>query len=323
VWRTGAATRTDNLEVDVRNTGRAAERAAGRTRFSAVVAPIREDGIVIGTITALSYRPEKRLGDHDKASIESLSAQASVALKNARMFTRLTAANEELREAQAIRDEFVANISHEFRTPLTVISGAAEMLEDQLSESDRNELVRRIRSNSRRLEGMVADVLLAARIDGGRAEPHPRVVDLRSRISTIIEDLGAIGDGVSNEVLPGMSVIADPDHVDRMIVNLLSNAFKYGQPPVVVQARSRAGGIEIVVRDHGAGIAPDVLERLFARFAQGDSGNTRRSMGVGLGLHIVDELARLNRGSVRHEHAQPGAAFVISLPASQPLRATA
>jgi signal transduction histidine kinase len=108
-----------------------------------------------------------------------------------------------------------------------------------------------------------------------------------------------------------------------MIVNLLSNAFKYGQPPVVVQARSRAGGIEIVVRDHGAGIAPDVLERLFARFAQGDSGNTRRSMGVGLGLHIVDELARLNRGSVRHEHAQPGAAFVISLPASQPLRATA
>jgi signal transduction histidine kinase len=110
--------------------------------------------------------------------------------------------------------------------------------------------------------------------------------------------------------------MADPGHVDEIVVNLVENADKYGAPPITVDARRRDDVVELKVCDHGPGVPAEFVPQLFERYSRADATLRHRS-GSGLGLYLVDKLARASGGNVRYEPNDPhGACFIVTLPAA-------
>lgn len=223
----------------------------------------------------------------------------------------LREAVELLEEEDETRTRFVAMVSHELRTPLTAILGATETLQgrwEELDDARRRDLVAVIDRQAARQLRLVNDVLAMSTAMSGTTRSAVRPVEVAELVESTLE---SVTFPVEVDVPASVLVSADPDHLRQMLENLLMNADRYGAPPVIVRAR---GGeeVRIEVVDHGPGIpggfGGDVLEP----FVQGDSGDRRRSSGVGLGLTIVRELSLTN--DVRMEHADtPGGGATIRL----------
>lgn|GEM_PF-3033236 len=227
----------------------------------------------------------------------------------------LREANEALRDALRVKDDFVAVVSHELRTPLTVIRGFAMTLREhgpEMSSADRSRALERIEAQSERLDQLVGELLVAARIQAGGEPVRREALPLRDAVVQQVE-ASASPQGVRVEVAPDLLVLVDPAHLARILDNLLTNAGKYGLPPVVVSAERAGARVQLCVRDHGEGVPEDLQERVFERFAQAEHDTRRTTTGVGLGLAIVRELAGLNGGRIWVEDAAPGARFVLSL----------
>lgn len=224
----------------------------------------------------------------------------------------LEAANRELVERDRLRDRMLGTVSHDLRSPLTVIRGAGQMLLDApLRERDRRELIHRLLRQTSRLRGLIDELLVSAQARGGALEAAREPLDLLPLLATITEDLG-VGELVAppDRVPP---VLADQTHVERILHNLLMNAVKHGAPPVEVTVvpRPETGTVEVHVRDHGRGVPSELRDRVFTEFGRaGDAGP-----GYGLGLAIVTDLARVNGGSITYRDADDGGAcFVLTLP---------
>jgi signal transduction histidine kinase len=127
-------------------------------------------------------------------------------------------------------------------------------------------------------------------------------------VSEAIEQIN--GRDVRVEVDPSLVVTADPERLEQMLINLIANALRHGRPPVVIGAAAVADGVRIEVRDHGPGVRPEARDRLFTPFA----GSAGLPGSTGLGLWIVDRLARAHGGAVGYEPADPGARLVLTLP---------
>src|SRR5439155_13868816 len=119
---------------------------------------------------------------------------------------------------------------------------------------------------------------------------------------------------VTVDVDAALGVRADPDRLQQILVNLAANALRHGEPPVLVQAREVGTAVEVSVRDYGKGVPESVEPALFEQFSTGEPGR----QGIGLGLWIVQQLAWAQGGDVRYEPADPGARFVVTLPAAEP-----
>lgn len=230
----------------------------------------------------------------------------------------LVRVNEELAAASRHKDEFLASVSHELRTPLTVISGFADTMERVPPSARGMDLVMPIQRNVRRLSRLVEDLLTLASLDAGGLEAHPEPIDLGPLLATASSELAGLDPGdVHVEVASGSVVWMDPRHVERAITNLLTNAGQHGAPPIHLTAQPLDDGwVEVVVRDHGPGVAEGARGELFARFARGRE--EVRSSGTGLGLAIVRELVEIGGGELVYEDAAPGARFVLRLPRPQP-----
>jgi signal transduction histidine kinase len=232
---------------------------------------------------------------------------------------QLASTNRALAAASRSKDEFLASVSHELRTPLTVISGFVESLErmhgDQRGVGD---LLDPIQRNVRRLDGLVSDLLTLASLDAGAVTPLRANVELSPLLRSAPRELAGLADDeVVLSVPPSLRVEVDPRHLERVMTNLLVNAVRHGEPPVVVEAWAADDGtVGFSVRDHGAGIPPEVVEQVFERFARGP--RAEATAGTGLGLAIVQELVEINGGSVDYEAADPGARFVVRLPVPDP-----
>lgn len=228
----------------------------------------------------------------------------------------LARVNDQLAAASQAKDEFLASVSHELRTPLTVIAGFADLLHKADPEQRTDRLIVPIDRNVRRLSALVEDLLTLASIDAGAAAYLPDTVDLAGVLTSAPTMLAGLPpEDVEVDVEPGLAAEVDPRHLERMLINLLSNAGRHGRPPIELTAEvlpTDVSRVRIVVRDHGPGVAPPALDELFSRFARGR--DERRSSGTGLGLAIVRELVELNHGTLHHESASPGARFVITLP---------
>jgi signal transduction histidine kinase len=228
-------------------------------------------------------------------------------------------ANEALRGALLAKDAFLGVVSHELRTPLTVIRGFAATLGGASSESEeiRAVAVDRIEHNAARLDALVTDLLVTARLRSGREWAEAADVALDRAVADAVRDAPRSED-VSVAVPDGLSVWADPRHVARILDNLLSNARKYGVPPVRVGAASEGDSVRLWVADDGPGVDPDRQLAVFERFDQGAANGSASSEGVGLGLAIVRDLCDLNGGSVVYVDDGPGARFDVVLPAHRP-----
>lgn len=265
--------------------------------------PVMAVGLVITALAALLVLQMER----GASRARRLVAERTV---------ELSETNDELRTALESKDDLLAVVSHEFRTPLTVIEGSADMLTDAtITDELHGSLVGRIRANSRRLANLVSDLLVAAQVQNGKLEVHPEPVAVARLVATVVSDLGPVGEEVVAGIDPDIVAFVDRHHLALMVTNLVTNAGKYGRPPIDIDAGVVDGRVRLEVRDHGDGIPIEAIPRLFQRFEQGDGSRTRRVSGVGLGLAIVDSLARLNGGAIVYRGDSAGARFVIDLPA--------
>jgi two-component system phosphate regulon sensor histidine kinase PhoR len=231
-----------------------------------------------------------------------------------------------LRRLEDMRRDFVANVSHEVRTPITSIKGAVETLlegaRDDPQATDR--FLRMIARHADRLHSLVEDLLRLSRIEreGERGEIVLSSGPLCDILREAVEAVRPLADQRKTPIEvccpEGVAVRRDPFLLAQAVVNLIDNAVKYSGEgsPVRVSAREVAGGVEIEVRDQGCGIAPEHLPRLFERFYRADPARSRKLGGTGLGLAIVKHIVSAHRGIVSVESAPgKGSAFTIRIPA--------
>jgi signal transduction histidine kinase len=233
------------------------------------------------------------------------------------------------RELEALKTQFFANVSHELRTPLTLVLGPTEKLLDSpgLTDDQRAEL-RVVQRNARQLLREVDDLLEVSRLEAGRNEIDRSPVDLAALVREAAEGFRSVARDRRIDVrleLPARLVAAlDPARVLRIVLNLLSNAFKFTPDggTVRVSLREQAGSparAVMEVADSGPGIPEAQREAVFERFRQLDLGNTRRFGGVGIGLALARDLARAHGGELSASTAREGGAlFTVTLPLPTP-----
>lgn len=229
--------------------------------------------------------------------------------------------------ADRIRRDFVANVSHEFKTPLTSIRGYAETLSAEVSETSRKEFAEIIHRNARYLESLVNDLLALARIE---AEPPSSCdcFDLRSAIREQVTMHSRLpnADGIRIEVdCPGIEVRADRARLGTALGNLIENAIRYNRPEGTVRISARLDGARVLisVADSGFGIPEDALPRIFERFYRVDRSRTRNGGGTGLGLAIARHAVESQGGVLTAQsRVGSGSTFTIRIPVVQAARTT-
>lgn len=226
--------------------------------------------------------------------------------------------NVELREVNQAMQSFIATAAHDLRSPLASMVGFSSLLTQNwatLSEEKRQQFASTIDRQSHKLAWLVNDLLTLSSIEGGVLNTQPELVVVTDAITASLA--ASVRDGASVRVScsPELVVWADPSHLSRIIDNYLQNAFKYGEPPVEIEADKVGEMVEIRVIDHGAGVPEEFRTKLFQRFARADDPNTREKKGTGLGLSIVRGLAQANGGQAEYRPNQPhGSRFVVFLP---------
>lgn len=232
------------------------------------------------------------------------------------MLRELNASRTELEAMLTRQREFVADASHELRTPLTSILANLELLEADLSGEDA-EMVQSALRSSRRMRGLVSDLLLLARADAQR-ERVREPVDVADVVRAAAGEAAplAAGHDLAVDTEAGLIVDGWRDDLHRLALNLIENALRHTPPGTAVRAAAHAtdGGIRLVVEDQGPGLPPEIRERAFERFVRGGGDGGR---GSGLGLAIVSAVAESHGGSVRYEdRLNGGSRFIVTLPAA-------
>jgi signal transduction histidine kinase/DNA-binding response OmpR family regulator len=291
---------------------------------SAVVLPIRSNlqhQLAGFMIAGISSRLEFDSGYRD--FLELIQNQIAITIANARAYEQERKRAETLAEIDRAKTHFFSNVSHEFRTPLTLMLGPIEDFlanDKSLSEEDRNKL-QIVHRNSLRLLKLVNTLLDFSRIEAGRIEAFYQASDLpvltaelASMFRSTIEGAGL---KLSVDCPPiSQSVYIDREMWEKIVFNLLSNAFKFTfNGEIHVFLEEIADGVELRVRDTGTGIPAKDLPHLFERFYRVPGAQGRTWEGSGIGLALVQELAKLHGGSVRVESEQDrGSCFIVTVP---------
>jgi signal transduction histidine kinase len=200
-------------------------------------------------------------------------------------------------------------VSHELKTPLTVVSGVAETIGDEsLTLEERRRFAEMILANTRRMQRLVDDLLDLSRIESGGWRPAPTTTDLRGTVNEVFAAAREKARGrlefKADIAADAATPYADPVALRQVIGNLVDNAVRHtsnGEVGVVAQRNS--AGVHIRVRDTGDGIAPEHLSRIFERFYRVDTARSRAEGGTGLGLAIVRHLVEAHGGNVSAESA--------------------
>ena len=233
------------------------------------------------------------------------------------------AARREAEAANRAKDEFLATLSHELRTPLNAIVGWAHLLRTgQLDEGQTTRAVEVIDRNAKAQSQIVADVLDVSRIVMGKLRLDVRPVDLATVVEEALDTLRPAAAAkeihIEASLEGGGRVSGDPDRLQQVIWNLVSNAIKFTSNGGRIQVRLRRepSHVDVVVEDTGVCIRPDFLPHVFERFRQSDSSSTRAHGGLGLGLALVRHLVELHGGTVAASSPGEGggAAFTVRLP---------
>jgi PAS domain S-box-containing protein len=232
----------------------------------------------------------------------------------------------EARDANRMKDDFLATVSHELRTPLNSIFGWTRLLRDsRLEEADVVRALDTIERNVQAQVQIIDDLLDVSRIVSGKLQLESHPIDVVSVINAAVEALRPAAESrqvhldFAGAAPPG-AVLGDANRLQQVVWNLVSNAIKFTEAGghVSVQLFYAPPAVRVVVTDTGAGIDADFLPHVFERFRQADISTTRRHTGLGLGLAIVRHLVELHGGTVRAESEGEGrgASFVVELPSA-------
>ncbi|SIM63725.1 ATP-binding protein [Micromonospora cremea] len=284
-------------------------------------------------VLLVGVSPSRGLDEAYRSFYQLLAQQVSVALRNAQAYEEERRRAEALAELDRVKTDFFTNVSHEFRTPLTLMLGP---LSDALSDSAaplapvQRERVETAWRNATRLLTLVNSLLTFSSLEAGRARSDARMVDLATLTAELAGVFRAAVEraGLTLEVdcppLP-RPVTVDPVNWERIVTNLLSNALKYtfiGRIRVGLEADDEE--VRLTVTDTGIGIAEQELPKLFERFHRVQGALSRSHEGTGIGLALVHALARLEGGEVRvTSRVGVGSTFTVALPWSAARRTVA
>ncbi len=225
---------------------------------------------------------------------------------------RLAVARRQAEHAKAL----LSVIAHELRNPVGVLTGAAQTLAeygDQLRPEEREELLVALTGSGTRLHRLLDDLLTASRLEASVLEVRPVVVPVVPLVSAAVRVATALDEGdVTLDVESGtreVTVFADPDRLQQMVTNLVTNAVRHGAPPVRVDVAADPASVLLQVHDHGPGVPEHIADRVFDRFVTGN-----QARGTGLGLFIVRELARTQGGDADYARDGGRSVFSVRLP---------
>lgn len=218
------------------------------------------------------------------------------------------------RELSRSKDEFIAGLSHEFRTPLTAIFGFSEMLIEQgiVDPEMSIELIRLINSESAELSRMVEDLLMAARLEAGEVTIEQLELDVAGEVDAVLAPFARTGWSFLIDVEP-VRVCGDALRIRQVLRNLVSNAVKHGGPNIGICGRAAPDGYRLAVIDDGSGVAPEIVERLFERFVH-DGRGALLTGSVGLGLNIARSLTERMGGALEYDRVGASSVFTMTLP---------
>jgi two-component system sensor histidine kinase SenX3 len=266
---------------------------------------------------------EKRL-DLVSPSRRSLKIQAFPIVAEGRIDGAVAVVEDisERLRLEGMRRDFVANVSHELKTPTGALTLLAETIDGEDDPAIVRRLVRRMGTEADRLGRIIDDLLDLSRIEANEA-PQKRLVPVKAVVSEAVESLQTVAANLEVDLgvgtLPsGLSIPGDRRDLVSAVVNLVDNGIKYSESggEVQISAIEVPEGVEISVVDHGVGIPSRDLERIFERFYRVDRARSRATGGTGLGLSIVRHIAANHGGSVRVSSVEGhGSTFVLSLPA--------
>ncbi len=312
--------------VIVNDLGR--DPAADRALLDAVPAsnalfcPLKTEEETLGVAVATD-RPGG-FGQEEADAVTSFADAASLLIRNARLYSRLTGTVEELRRASRLKDYFLQNVNHELRTPLTSIVAWTDLLEEQaVDETTLRRGLKQARQSARVLLALIDDLLDLARLDRGTLSLDLSAVSLADVVARSIETvrLMAEGRGVALILAPlpeSMSAVrADPLRLQQILWNLLANAIKFTprHGRVIVRVERDPRRYLVSVEDDGIGIPEKELTHVFERFRQADGSATRRHSGMGIGLALSRSLVELHGGAIwADSESGRGSRFTFSLP---------
>lgn len=258
-------------------------------------------------------------GDEELGLLRTLGSLTGLALDRARLFAQEREARQGLERANELKTNFVALAAHELRTPIATVNGVAQTLvqrRKRLSETQRDEIEDALLRQTDRLVQLTDQLLDLSRLDAEAIAIAPQRFPVRARIQELVTaTAGEQAALVQVEIDPALQAVADPPAFDRIMSNLITNALRYGAPPVIIRAERRADSFRVAVEDNGPGVAPEFVPSLFERFAR-SAGSSDRAAGTGLGLAIARSYAQAHSGELTYEPAEPrGSRFQLVLPA--------
>ena len=281
--------------------------------------PLITGGRVIGVVSFDTLTIDA-FSSADRSLVLAFVPTIAAAVQNAQLFEREVATLNNLREAQRMRDDFLAVISHELRTPLTSIAGFAATLShhiERLPSATIADVAARIVLNSHRLELLIDDLLDLTQLEQGRLNVLAGPTDIR----TVLDATALETDSPDHDLeftvdddLP--TAIADERRLRQILANLIGNARKFSSPGTTIGVRAAVerGAVAIHVTDSGKGIPPHLLDRVFEPFFQVEPATTRGVGGLGVGLYLVRELCELMGATLTVEsEVGHGSTFTVRL----------
>jgi signal transduction histidine kinase len=252
-----------------------------------------------------------------------VTADREAALERERLLKRAREARDEAERQSRLKDDFLATLSHELRTPVNAILGWLSILESGKPVRDLYSALAVIRRNAQIQAKLIEDLLDMNRLLSGNFHLQISHVDVGSLLQTTMQGLQPAADAKGVQLIASVDsglgqVQADGQRLQQVLWNLVHNAIKFTPKAgrVEIHIQRALGSVEITVKDNGQGIAPDFLPHVFERFRQQDSSFTRESFGLGLGLSIAKHLVELHGGTVTAFSPGPGlgATFVVQVP---------
>jgi signal transduction histidine kinase len=303
-----AATRQPVIldDVDTANVWNPILREKGLKSMLGVPLLVGNDAIGVLHVGTLVHR---KFQVDDVELLQLVAARVAIAIERARL-------HQDMVQLDQLKLNFVAVASHELRTPATSVYGVLTTLAtrgDDLPPELREELLRVGCEQGERLRRLVEELLDLSRLDASSIRLEPRPLELEESVAAIVREAVPADVAVELELESGLCALADPLALDRVLSNLLTNAVRYGRPPLRVSTRAHGDRIDVLVEDAGEGVPEQLRPHLFERFARGDE-----ATGTGLGLAIARAYAHAQGGDLVYVQTGGGARFALSLLPAEP-----
>jgi signal transduction histidine kinase len=256
-------------------------------------------------------------GDEELRLLNTLGALTGLALDRVRLFQAEHEARLALERADEVKTNFIALAAHELRTPMTTIHGFVSTLHhlaDRLDDTQRATVGDALLQQTQRMSRLVEQLLDLSRLDADVIDIAPERVDVREQVEEIVSTTAVDRGAIEIDMPDDTVAVVDRSVLERILTNLVTNAFRYGEAPVRVHAEQTDRHLRLSVEDSGHGVPAEFVPDLFERFTRGD-GTRASAVGTGLGLAIARSYARAHGGDLLYEDAVPhGARFNLILP---------